>query len=252
MSDLVQWWNLPFTIPFGLAVVYLLFTAFGLVTAGADAEFGPDSDVGAEVEVDADAAASDVQDADASDQAAPSHPEYVAEPRAIEQEPARIARILDFFGLGRVPLTIIIQTFFLIWSFAGWTATSALSRVFATPWLFFVPSLLIAGVVAVLLTRVVARPLARWMPSTETYAVGKQQLVGRIGEVVLPVTVTSGTVQVHDTRGNLHQIACRVGGEGVELPRGSEVIVVSFEEAANRYLVVASELDHRPAADSSL
>ena len=242
LSQLIAWWNLPFTLPFALAIVYLVLTASGLVDLGSsDAGDAADTDSAADV-------SSDISDADAD----------TAPDKADAPEPSGgpAARALGLLGVGRVPLAIVIQVFLLVWGFSGWAATTILQPLLHEPLLFFWPALLIAAVCAVFATATLARPLARWLPSTESHAATKHDLTGRIGTVVLPVGTAAGTVHVRDDRGNLHQIACHVesaphngvsGSGAPTIPKGAEVIVVSYDEATGRYLVVPSDLPTMPA-----
>ena len=260
MLALVQWWNLPFTIPFALAVVYLLLASFGVVGAGDDASAEAGAEAGAAADGPDGADGGDAAGAETAAEAEHGHDPLVyhaeaetaalggAGPDGSGREPSPAARLLDFFGLGRIPLTVVLQLFFLVWGFSGWAATTILAPILGEPLLFFWPSLLVAGLAAVAVTRLFARPLARWLPGTESYSVSKTQLVGQLGTVVFPVGATSGTVHLRDRRGNLHQIVCRTADGSTVLNKGAEVIVVSYDAAADRYVVVPSDLPPLPWA----
>ena len=234
LAQLIEWWNLPFTLPFALALIYLVLTASGMVDTG-QAEDGADGADGADH---ADGT-HDADDADGADAPEPSG--------------GSGARLLGLLGVGRVPLAIVIQVFFLVWGFAGWAATTLLRPLIGEPLVFFWPALLIAAVCATFATSALARPLARWLPSTESHAPTKHELAGKIGTVVFPVTAEAGTVHVRDERGNVHQIACRLEpdhdgahpGGGV-VPKEAEVIVVSYDDSTGRYFVVPSDLPALP------
>ena len=243
MSSLVEWWSLPFTIPFALGVLYLLLTTTGLMQSD-----------------DGDAEAADVAGGDAGDAGG----EPVDPAGDIDETSGGGTRVLDLLGLGRVPLSLVIQLFLLVWGFSGWAAVSVLAPLIGEPLLFVWPALLIAAVTATAITIGLARPLARWLPSTESHSVAKRQLAGRLGIAVLPVSATGGLVQVRDGHGNVHQIACHVAlvdgsasGNGRDsgngrngsgprtIPKGAEVIVVSYDETTGRYAVVESDLPGR-------
>lgn len=249
--QLVEWWNLPFTVPFALAILYLLLTSAGLVELGTET---PDASVDATSGTDGDAGGGDGGHA--------AYAEPVPSPGDLpglqpEHHAGSTSRTLDFLGLGRVPLAIVIQIFFLVWGFAGWAATLVLRPLLGAPLLFFPLALAVAAVCAIAATVLLARPLARWLPSTESHAPTKRDLAGRVGTVVFAVTPASGVIQVRDDHGNLHQVPCRLNGHSghpvgtdpppiLPLPKGSEVIVVSYEEDTDRYLVVPSDLPALP------
>ena len=237
--QLVEWWNLPFTVPFALAVLYLFLTAAGLVEVGTETP----GDAAGDVDADAASDTAHTDHASAPGDLPGLHPEHPS---------GATSRTLDFLGLGRVPLAIVMQVFFLVWGFAGWAATLLLRPLLGSPLLFFPIALLAAAVCAVAATVLLARPLARWLPSTESHAPTRRDLAGRVGTVVFAVTPDSGVIQVRDDSGNLHQVPCRMnshsdGTDPPSIPKGSEVIVVSYEDDTGRYLVVPSDLPALPA-----
>lgn len=84
--------------------------------------------------------------------------------------------------------------------------------------------------------RALARVLQRRFPLLETEATQRRELVGRVGRVVLPATATTGVLQVHDARGNLHQVPCRTTG-GERLPAGTRVVLVDLEDDGRSFTI---------------
>jgi membrane protein implicated in regulation of membrane protease activity len=242
MGNLVEWWNLPFTLPFALAVLYLLLTITGIAGTGD----GHDADGASDATGDASADGAGEADAGEMGDAGDGG----------DGEGGAVGHVLELLGLGRVPLAIAIQLFLFVWGFAGWAATSVLAPALREPLVFFWPALLIAAAAAFGATVLLARPLARLLPSSESHGVAKRELTGRIGTVVLPVSDSGGLAHVRDSRGNVHQIAChtRTPGDGgasihadtpaasAVIPKGAEVIVVTYDGETGRYLVVESDL----------
>src|SRR5262249_44714908 len=84
----------------------------------------------------------------------------------------------------------------------------------------------------------IARVFARRLVETET--VTRRDLLGATGRAVLAIGPSAGVAQVHDRRGNLHQVHVRtLAGEGA-LPPGAEILLVDYDEEARVYRAVAN------------
>ena len=124
-------------------------------------------------------------------------------------EAGTFLRGLSFLGIGRVPVSIIVVSFCFIWGFSGWASNRMLDEILPAT-LFFWPSLVIALLASVFVTRILATGISKIMPATETYAVSEGQLTGRIAEAVTNIDDSFGQAQVHDDSGFLHTISSRV------------------------------------------
>lgn len=222
--ELLNWWNLIFVLPFTAGVGYLLLFASG--TVAVEHGVGPDADVGLDHDADFD------HDLDHGI-------EHTVHDHAVggEHEVGTIMKALSFLGLGRVPLSIIVMCFCFIWGFSGWASNQVFSSLLRVPGLFIWPSLGVALASSVLLTRYLALGLSKIMPATETYAVSKRQLVGRLAEVRYTVTETFGRAQLRDDTGVLQEVSCRVKPGEAEIPPGSRVVLLSYDEREKVFFV---------------
>lgn len=154
--------------------------------------------------------------------------------------------ILNFLGLGRVPLALILITFFLFWGAIGWFANKAFSTIWPAPGLFVWPALVTALLGAGVLTVTMARSLGRLIPRSANQSTGARDLVGRLAESRYPISAASGSVQVYDQFGNLHEVAARVLPGEAPIAAGRQVILWRYDDAAGSYLVTQDDaLTHR-------
>ena len=208
--DLLNWWNLVFVLPALGALLYLPMTTVGLAPVE-----GHDVDVDVDVDVDGDLHA--------------------------DGDHGILHDALGAIGVGRVPLSLVLMSFAFLWGFFGWVGNRIFGTLLATPVLFIWPSLLLALVAASVLTRFLAVRLGRLMPATESYGAGNRELVGRIGDVRYPLTETSGSVQLYDTFGTLHEVPARVMPGEAAIPAGAKVVLWRFSDAAGAYFATQDE-----------
>ena len=202
--DALQWWNLIFLLPAVGALIYLLVLALGaLPVEGHD--FGVEHD------------GFEHGDGD------PFH------------------GALSLIGVGRVPLSLVLMSFAFLWGFFGWLGNRLFSMVLPSPSLFVWPSLVVAFLGAALLTGVLARGMGRMMPATESYGATARDLVGGMGDVRYAVTEQTGSVQVHDRYGTLHEVPARVLPGEPAIPAGTRVVLWRFDDAAGAYLALQDD-----------
>jgi hypothetical protein len=108
----------------------------------------------------------------------------------------------------------------------------------------------VAALVALAATAWISTRLARLftqrLPLLETETVGRRELLGSTGRAVLPVGPAGGLVQVHDRRGNLHQLPCRTLEGEPALAAGAEILLVDYDEPRAIYRATANPLPPRP------
>lgn len=203
--EILEWWNLIFLVPAALAVLYVLLLAVGAL---------PFDDMGLHFDADAGHGGHDLPgDHD----------------------------LLNILGVGRVPISVVLISFALLWGVIGWFATRAFQSIWAEPSVAFWPSLLAALVGSAGLTRVMTGLLSRLMPGTESYGAGSRELIGRLAETRYPVSATGGSVQVYDQHGSLHEVPARVlPGEAV-IPAGARVVLWRYDDVAGSYLVTQDD-----------
>lgn len=270
MVQLLHWYNLVFLAPIGLAGIYLIISATGLgsgngsdagADADADADLDHDVDFGADhdVELDADhdldlAADQDVDldgDADVDHDLEADHDVHADHPEAphglehaVMHDQPLLIRALSVLGFGKVPLSILVTCLMVIFGATGLVANGLFGTVLPWNWaptLYFWPSLGIATVAAFSLTGAFARALHRVMPTSETYAIGPEDLVGRLGVAVYPLRAGErGVVSVRDDGGTVHQVAARP--VDADIARDAEVIIVRYHRQGDYYDVDVSPL----------
>jgi len=218
MADLLQWWNLLFVLAFFFALLYAVLNAIGLAShGGADlGEGGADVDADHDVGLDHEAGV----DLD--------HPVPDFHVDALHAAPGLLEEALSFFGLGKVPLSVILMTFLITFAVVGWSANALLGPVLLTPAIFFPISLVAAVVCGLGGTRLLASKLGRWLRPIESAALRRGELVGRIATASLSISPAFGTALVRDEYGTLHKVVCRVAEGAPEASKGQTVLLVRF------------------------
>lgn len=151
--------------------------------------------------------------------------------------------VLAWLGVGRAPLMVLVTVGLLAFGITG-----LLARLFVGPLL----ALVVALFASPFATSAAGRVLGRYMPTSESYALGRNALVGCAGTARLAVTRTFGVAQVIDESGTLHEVRCRIDDtaeEGSTITKGAALVVVDYEDSTATYTVAALNHDAlaRPA-----
>ncbi len=272
---LLAWWNLLFVVPFLLAVTYLAVYAFSGVTFGetdaemasdlsgdmaADlhAELDHDVDGGLEHDVDADADAdvdhdveTTTESGDAEHEVASSSETAVAAPATSAHEVSIYAGLLAWIGLGRAPLSILLMVLLISWGVIGFVTNVLLAPVMPWPWMAVFGSLPTAAAGSLLITRSTVRLVAKWLPTMETYARPTGALVGSSGEALYNISERFGIASVRDSRGDLFQVACRVYPGDQPIAKGTQVLLVDYNDGEKCFFVTPYDvLEFRARAAS--
>jgi|LUMS01.1.fsa_nt_gb membrane protein implicated in regulation of membrane protease activity len=191
--------NLPFAIAMGLMVLLALVQVLGLGDWGVDADLDVDPDIGA--------------DADAS------------------LQPGMVEGLLTLLGMGRVPLTIWLALFLLMFAGIGLSVQELATSLTGAP-LYSWLAALIAGAAAVPVTGVLARPLGAILPKDHTTAVSTQSLIGRRATITDGVARTGSPARarVRDVHGQAHYVMVEPHEQSSELHSGDEVLLVRREK----------------------
>ena len=189
--------NLPFAIAMGLMVLLALVQVLGLGDWGVDADLDPE--IGA--------------DADAS------------------LQPGMVEGLLTLLGVGRVPLTIWLALFLLMFAGIGLSVQELATSLTGAP-LYSWLAALIAGAAAVPVTGVLARPLGAILPKDHTTAVSTASLIGRRATITDGVARTGSPARarVRDIHGQAHYVMVEPHEESSELHSGDEVLLVRREK----------------------
>jgi hypothetical protein len=186
---LLSWHILVFLIPIGIGTALAIGAAFALGADGADQPAG-------DVHVPDDGAAPD---------------DGVPE-------------------IGRIPLTVRLMIWSLTFGGSGLCLTylaSGLARLH--PLLAPLLATAFGSMVAVVVDHQVARLVLRRVPLLETQTINRRELLGSTGRAVLALGSGGGLVQVHDGRGNLHQVPARTFDGEPTLAAGADVLLVDYD-----------------------
>jgi hypothetical protein len=222
--EMLQWWYLIFELPFIAALIFVLLQAVGASHTGqGDApEVGHDLDQG--VEMDAHDLGHDgdiAHDHGAADQ---SHEGHV------------LLRSLSLLGVGKVPLSLLLMSFCFIWGFSGWASNQLLSTVLP-PSLFIWPSLAIALVSSIALTRLMAEGLSKLIPTTESYGTSPLQLLGKTATARYSISSTSGSACLYDEYGHFTEVPCLTLEGDEPIADGESVVLVRYDLERHVFLV---------------
>ena len=259
-SDLWQWWNLIYVIPFLVAAVYLL-VILGTGTLAEhldmhgdvhmDAHGDAHVDAHGDVQVDADADADAHLDADAhadvhADGAAEGHDgghDHAGGEQHDDQEVfGFLGDWLRFIGVGRVSLVLVVELFCVAWGVAGLTANMLLAQVIKQPLVFIWPSLLAAGLCASWTTRVTARTMGTLLPPVESNAIRVGGLRGQVVEVAHRITGEQGAGMASGPKLGYVEVPCRLAGDE-PLERGTLAVLVDWDPEQGAYLAAPYDVD---------
>jgi hypothetical protein len=236
---LTAWWNLVFLVPLALALTYLaIYCVTGAMFDGADAGTEVDTDVDADVSADAEIDTEIDADADA-DVDADSDADHDGHHAS---GPGRSAMgALAWVGVGRVPLSLVLMVLMLTWGFIGFITNQFLRDAASREWLIPLVSLPIAALGSLTATRLLTRAMSRLMPTEETYARRRRDLLGEVGEAIYPIDERFGMAAVRDDHGTLYHVPCRVDSGHPPVAKGAKVLLVSYETDRNIFHVMPDE-----------
>jgi len=264
IGELLRWYNLIFVSPMCLTAFYIFFQLFGLAGMGSEAEVDADVDVDADVSVDVDVDM-DV-DADVSvevDVDADAHVDVDADVSAdvdadadadTEQDVSSslnrasfLLHTLSFVGVGKVPLSVLLEILLLTWGFFGWMTNSVLANYIPpftyVPLLHFPVALGVATILSLLVTKTIAGTVAKLLPSTVTQISKKQDFVGATATVISgEVTEKFGIAHLRDKHGDLHKLYCRLRPGKEIIKKGEPVMLIAYDKKKKEYIVQKSPL----------
>lgn len=246
---LFAWYNLPFTLMLMLGVVLAGLQLFGLshdgdadADADVDAHVDVDADMDADLDVDADADIDVDHDLDIDVDHGIDHDIDHDLDHGADHDMSRDSLSgfswLAFIGIGKAPLMVVILIVLMTTGLLGWILNGVAVGI-----LGFFPGLLLLGtffvslVAGSLVTSRVARLIGRALPPVSTTATRAQGLVGKPGTVISPfVDERYGMVHLRDDGGTLISVFAITEDEQ-PIPRGQDVILLSYDAAKRLYLV---------------
>jgi len=242
---LFAWYNLIFIVPFVVALLYVgIYALTGLTFGEADVHAEADVDVDADAHIELDGhveAPAHVEseahfdaDADADmDADADAHVETEAHMESHGHEgsvaPGSVlAGFLSLLGVGRVPLSLILMVLLLSWGMVGVIANMVLSEKYQDEKIIAAISIPVAFVGSLLCCRLLTAAMVRWFPTHESYIQRRHELLGSVGEVILPVDANFGMAAVRDEYHDLFHVACRINANQQALEKGTKVKLVAY------------------------
>ena len=246
MTALLEWWNFMFLLPLASG----LLIGVGIAASGAIADLG-DADAGEVDTGDVDIGAVDIGDVNVGDIDPGDVDIGVVDISEVDTGSGDIveidsdlsdanggnvfAQILSFFGLGQgVPMSVMLPILLMSGGLSGLLLNNLFSSFQVNPIIFaplsMIGSFLISGFTAQGLARVLRKAI-KGKPSS----IKSGGLIGLRGKGVYAITASSGVAHVKDPYGNIHRISCKT--EGAAISAGDTLLVKSFDDASNTYIV---------------
>jgi membrane protein implicated in regulation of membrane protease activity len=245
VSSLLAWANVPFTVALGVAVGFALLQMtglLGLLAGGGEHEGDVDHDVDGGHEADHEVEGGHEGDADGAHDGDHDHDaDHEHGGHGLGQQ------LLVGLDVGRVPLSIIWQTYAVAFGFAGVTANTVyLSATGVLPSLTLAWTLPGAAAFGYASTRLLARAVGRVINDPRQEATSRRQLVGHSGVVISSkIDAEFGEVRIRDKTGHTVRIICRTRGER-PIREGREVVVVDYDRQGDRLYVAPLDEDDEP------
>ncbi|HEU0050949.1 MAG TPA: hypothetical protein VFQ60_02740 [Patescibacteria group bacterium] len=218
--DFASWQYLIFVIPAGLSMVLAFGAVFGL---------GHDHDVGHDIDHDMD------HDHDAGHEHESGKTVLDMQPEMLR--PRSIGSMVGvLMGIGRVPISILLMIWFLCFGLTGLIVNILLEPITS---FFVIFSLLAAFFVTFFFSGKVARGVNRIVPGKETESQTKEDLVGCSGKLTVKTTTEYGIANIEDRLRGIQNVQCRLKDnlDVKELPSGTRVTVVEYDEPNNMFTV---------------
>lgn len=145
--------------------------------------------------------------------------------------------LLSWINVGRLPLLMLIVVFLFGFGMTGLIGQRIVAAVIGQPGPWFLAAPL-AFAVALPVTRVFGRGVARIMPRDETTAVSRDSLVGRVAVIVTGEACQSSAAQarVRDEHGQVHYVMVEPDNAADVFSQGSSVLLV--RHAGAKYFAI--------------
>ena len=143
-------------------------------------------------------------------------------------------KLLSPLGVGKIPLSIVWETYFLGFGISGVTLSFLLSKFFAVSFLFLGATIPLSLVFGWHITKLAAKAVVPLL-KTSGIAESERDIVGRIGKVTsLGVDDKWGEVELNVNGSINHMI---VVTDGDTLGRGDQVVVTDYDTEKKRPVV---------------
>ena len=244
LAFLISWGNAPFAIAVGVAAVFALLQVTGVLGliaggGGEDHDADVDHDVDADVDHDLDHDADHEVDAD-HDHDVDHDQDHDADDDAQGHDRSWAVAALAPLGFGRIPFSMIWQTFALAFAATGIAMNLGYLGIAGGPPFYTLvwtcPVAMVAGYGAV---AAVAKLLGPVLSSKEQEATSRAQLVGQMGVVISSkVDKEFGEVRIRDKSGHDIRVVCKLAEGAKRVPTEKQnVLVVDYQEDKGELLV---------------
>lgn len=145
--------------------------------------------------------------------------------------------LLSWINVGRLPLLMLVVVFLFGFGMTGLIGQRVVAAVIGQPGPWFLAAPL-AFAVALPVTRVFGRGVARIMPRDETTAVSRDSLVGRVAVIVTGEAAQASAAQarVRDEHGQVHYVMVEPDNAADVFAQGSSVLLV--RHAGAKYFAI--------------
>jgi hypothetical protein len=219
---MITWYNLPFSLAL---LAFLGLSLLQFIGLDQDPEADADIDLDHDIDVEADF----------------DHDLEAAEPE-LEYGGGDIqswGEVLQFLGVGRVPVTMLLLVLLGGFGIFGWLVNGLILSLFsAYPSWAIAPVSVTALLTGVWTTSRTARFIGRLVPAFTTTATSLERLVGRRGRVVsLQVDQTYGQVRVRDPGGTSITVFAVTDAEQPPVPYDTEIFLVEYDPLKKLFTV---------------
>jgi membrane protein implicated in regulation of membrane protease activity len=230
LATLFTWANAPYTTAILVVVFSLLFQIFGLLP-WSEADHALAGDAG-------DADGSHTLTGDTHHDVDAGH-DVDTDHDADHHQDTDGEGVLALLGVGKVPLSIVLQTLFMMFGLVGVSATTLIAWTtghLATSYLALsVPIALVGGL---LLSMATVRAVAHVVPSVSGQAHTRRELVGQSGVVISSkVSAEFGEVRLQDPTGRTLRLVCYTSADEPLIPEGTEVLITDWDRERDRLYV---------------
>jgi hypothetical protein len=229
---LLAWANVPFAVAAGIAGLFALLQVTGVLGLLAGGGDGGDADHDVDHDVDHDADADHDHDGDHDN-------DHEGEGRTWA------AAILGPLGFGRIPFSLIWQTYALAFAAVGVALNLRFIDRGGPPLdtlVWTIPAGILGGYLA---AAFVARVLGPVLSSTEQDATSRAELIGQMGVVIsTKVDAEFGEVRIRDRSGHDLRVICKLASGAKTTPTEHQsVVVVEYSEERGELYVEPLDLE---------
>lgn len=210
--------QLVFYLPIAFGAILAIGAALGLLDVAGDMDVDMDVDFDMDAELDAEADADAEGDGDS------------------ESEGDAGASLLTFLGIGKAPLGVLVMAACFLFGLSGLAIDVTLEHMLGSSATWVALSAAVATIVTFLSTGAVGRVFGRMVPSKETYASTKTDLLGRAGTATLATDARFGLATVIDAGGAQIKVRCRTIDDE-PIGQGESLVIADYDEDADTFLV---------------